>query len=355
MKILIGICGIGNGHINRQTEVIELLYKYKHNILIATTKENISYFKERFNDIGIIKIDIPWIFCDENGIDFKNTLNKYNESKVDIFKSFLLFSSEVQSYFNGDADMVITDYEPNVAKYSYAQGIPLICMEQQSKFLYINEEKIDNYSINEERKRINYFFPKFDYKIISSFFPIKSIDNRIKIVNPIISKLKIKKNKKNHILVYFSPYESSEKYKLIIDAISKINGKKFIVYTKENYKDYYTNIVFKNYNYSFKSDLEDACCVISTAGHQLISEAISIHVPLYLIPLSTYEQHYNAKMVQRYQLGEMAVGTDSNEIKEFIEKIPLYSKNIELYKKRYYKNKWQDQLLKMINNTIDNC
>jgi UDP:flavonoid glycosyltransferase YjiC (YdhE family) len=31
MKILVGVCGIGNGHLNRQTNVIKLLQSKKHN------------------------------------------------------------------------------------------------------------------------------------------------------------------------------------------------------------------------------------------------------------------------------------------------------------------------------------
>lgn len=43
----------------------------------------------------------------------------------------------------------MTDYEPNVAQYAYAVNRPLICLEQQSKFLYLSEEKIEHYSITE--------------------------------------------------------------------------------------------------------------------------------------------------------------------------------------------------------------
>ena len=42
MKILIGICGIGNGHLSRQTNVINLLMNNGHEIVIATTNNNIN-------------------------------------------------------------------------------------------------------------------------------------------------------------------------------------------------------------------------------------------------------------------------------------------------------------------------
>ena len=351
MKILVGICGIGNGHISRQTNVINLLLSNKHEVVVATTKNNTKYFKEKFKNIRLLEINIPWIACNTNGIDFDISLKKYKESNVDLFENFLGFSKNVEKAFNSIPELVITDYEPNVAQYSYALDIPLICMEQQSKFLYLDEIKIQNYSNLEEKKRINYFFPKYDYKIISSFFPIRIKDKKIKIVPPIISEMDEKEIKKNHILVYFSPYENSANYIKVINALKKLKKYKIIIYTKEKYdKKEFKNIIFKNYSNSFKTDLEDAYCLISTAGHQLLSESISINVPSYLIPLNTYEQNYNAKMVEKYELGFIAKEINETEIYRFIEKVPSYIKNINKFKKLYYKKSWQKELLKIIEN-----
>ncbi len=55
MKILIGICGIGNGHLNRQTNVINLLMNKNHEIVIAISKNNINYFKNKFSKFKVVK------------------------------------------------------------------------------------------------------------------------------------------------------------------------------------------------------------------------------------------------------------------------------------------------------------
>ena len=81
-KILIGICGIGNGHINRQACVINELLKEKAKIVVATQEEKIKILKERFPTLNIIKINIPWITCNDSGIDINSTLNKYKEDKT---------------------------------------------------------------------------------------------------------------------------------------------------------------------------------------------------------------------------------------------------------------------------------
>lgn len=352
MKILIGICGIGNGHLSRQTNVINLLLQNDNEIVIATTNNNIDYIKEKYPNLKVLEISIPWIACNKNGIDFEKTINKYKKTNIDQFSKFLNFACNVEKTFLGLPDLVITDYEPNVAKYSYAVDIPLICMEQQSKFLYLDEIKINNYSILEEKKRINYFFPKYDYKIISSFFPININDKKVKIVTPIISSFEEIINKKNHILIYFSPYENSLNYIKILNAIKNILDYKIIVYTKEKFDISSKNIIFKNYSTEFKNDLENAFCLISTAGHQLLSEAIALEIPTYLIPLSTYEQNYNAKMIEKYSLGKNSNNISEIEINDFLKKVPYYKNNNKKFKNKYYKNNWEKELLKIINSYI---
>lgn len=350
MKILIGICGIGNGHLSRQTNVINLLMNNHHEIVIATTKNNINYFENKFLNFKVLGISIPWIACNSKGIDFLTSMKKYQDANIDQFSEFLNFSMNVEKAFSGIPDLVITDYEPNVAQYSYAVDIPLICMEQQSKFLHLDEIKISNYSILEEKKRINYFFPKYAYKVISSFFPIDIKEKNIKVVSPIISPLNKIINKKNHILVYFSPYENSEKYVKIIHALENILNYNIIVYTKEKFNIDSNNIKFKSYSSEFQNDLENAYCLISTAGHQLLSEAISIEIPVYLIPLSTYEQNYNAKMIEKYDLGKIADNMTNKEIKQFIKEVPYYEEKILKFKDKHYKNSWEKTLLEIIDN-----
>ena len=174
-------------------------------------------------------------------------------------------------------------------------------------------------------------------------------DEKVKIVTPIISSLEEKNNKKNHILVYFSPYENSIYYLKVLNALKNISNYKIIVYTKENFDISSNNIEFKNYSPDFKNDLENAFCLISTAGHQLLSEAISIEIPVYLIPLSTYEQNYNAQMVEKYFLGKKSQNITESEINEFLKNVPNYKKKIKEYKAEYYQNNWEKELLKVIN------
>lgn len=341
-KVLIGICGIGNGHVNRQICVIKELLKNNYEVLVATESCKIQIVKDILKNVKVIELNIPWIVCNEKGFDFKETLDKYDN--IDLFRKFLEFGNKIEQELNGKPDLIISDYEPNVAQYAYATCTSLITMEQQSKFLYLDELKLNDYSIKEEIYRINYFFPKFDKKIVSSFFPININNNKIIQVPPIITKIKRKKTKNDFIMVYLSPYSDSDKYDKLINILSKIKNISFKVYSK-NYEVYinkfnFNNVEFSKFNENFKKDISQCSALITTGGHQLISEAISIELPIYVMPLNTYEQHYNAYMVNYYNLGSNKEVTMDNIIK-FIESRELYRNNIKKYKDKYYTEKWE--------------
>lgn len=350
-KILIGICGIGNGHLNRQICVIEYLLHKNCDILVAVEKGREKVIKEKFPQLKIITIYIPFVACDKNGINYSLTLSKYIERNEDLFQNFLNFSISIIDYFGGNPDLVISDYEPNVARFAYSCAIPLINMEQQSKFLYLKDIKIKNFSIQEEKSRLSYFFPQYNKKIISSFFPLKVKNNDVIIVPPIIKKIKKNKVNNNLILVYFSPSMNYEEYDNLINMINKFKDLTFKIYTKENdcfakkYK--YPNLIFSSFSDDFERDMSKCSALFTTAGHQLISEAISLNIPLYVMPLPNYEQNYNAAMVKKYKLGVIEEPSLEN-VSSFIKNRDKFRKNSKIYKNKYFNDSWKKEIDKVI-------
>lgn len=351
-KVLIGICGIGNGHINRQISVIKELQDKKKEVVVAVTENKVKLLKETFPKLKIICIHIPWITCHENGIDFKDCLEKYDTSKIDYFKEFLTFSKQVEMAFNAKPDLIISDYEPNVAQYAYANNKPLLCMEQQAKFLYIKEREIPAYSIQEEIYRLNYFFPKVDYRLISSFFYLPIKQKNVKMMPPIIKNIEKQEKIKQKGLIYLSPYcHEKEQFLNILNLASKLKEFTFTIYTDLEFFEYkaYAHMKFKPFGKTFTKDLASASFLITSSGHQLISEAIANEIPLYLFPLNTYEQNYNCLMVVKNNFGKKIEEANISEFYQFYENIPFYKKKMKKYKNKYWKKSWKEILW----NTID--
>lgn len=349
-KILIGICGIGNGHINRQKSIINvLLEEYDVEMVLAITQQNYELFNKLYPNLKKVRINIPWIVCDKNGLNFEETLKIYKNSNINQFEKFLEFSIDVsKSFGNSLPDIIISDYEPNVAQYAYAIDKPLICMEQQSKFLYIKTDLIKEYSIDEEISRLKYFFPKVNTRFISSFFEIEP-NNEVRILPPIFKKITRGKVDDKKVLVYFSPYTKDvNDFEKILELIVNYKEYVFNVYTNLNFPkyNYNKNLVFRKIGESFEKDLYDCKFIISSSGHQLISEAINLQIPLYIFPLKTFEQNYNCNMVEKYNLGKKISICDKNEFNTFLVNINKYIKNMENYKNKYWKNDWKILFLK---------
>lgn len=337
-KILIGICDLGQGHVNREKLLIELLIKKGYRLCLVTMNQK----DFNYSGVKIIRCPVPWIATNNNGIDFNECLKKYNNQNF--YKEFIKMCIEIEEFFDGIPDIVISDYEPNVAQYAYARDLKLINLEQQSKFLFINEQETNNIKILEEKSRLKFFFPKSDLRIISSFFPIKihSKDNVI-VTSPIINKKMLVKEEKQFVLVYFSPYGYENYmflYKKILKMIKNITDIKFKIYSNLVFEDIkQKNIEFVKFNENFKKDISRCKFIITTSGHQLISEALYLEKPLLLTSFDTFEQNYNKKIVLKNKLGDELVNFNAAEVLTFDKNYNKYKKNIRKYNK---KNKFLD-------------
>ena len=202
-KVLLGICGIGNGHIERQKNIIDLLLSQGVRVVVASTRHSIDRISVLYPSIDIVEVTIPWITCNADGVNFVDSLSRYQKTGINLYEEFLQFANTVENLFEGKPDFVISDYEPNVAQYAYASNVPLINMEQQAKYLYIPEEPIVGYGIGEEISRLSYFFPRSDLRIISSFFPINisSSTSKVIITPPIVKQLSKNEKRKKKIIV----------------------------------------------------------------------------------------------------------------------------------------------------------
>lgn len=352
-KILIGTCDIGNGHINRQKSVIRELMKYNTEIVLAVTEKSRPIFLQEFPTLQMVITKIPWIVCNESGVDYRSTLSIYQKDKFDFYENFLLFSQEVTELFSGKPNLVISDYEPTVAWYAYSVNCPLVCVEQQSKYIYLPEIPIPGYSKQEEVSRLNCFFPKVDLRIISSFFKLSLSPDNVVVIPPIVetkprSPIPISSKKG---IIYFSPYsQNSSKYNAILDMIQPLENFSFTVYSNIDFssRSDAKNIVFHKIGPEFKQDIIDAEFIITSAGHQLISEALELEIPVFLFPLSTYEQHYNCLMVENNNLGMQCRTFSTTEFEIFYSRIPKFRADIQQYKRLNWNESWRNKLIQAI-------
>lgn len=342
-KIIYGICGIGNGHLYRQLPILEYLINNSNKVLIFTYGKAYEYLKNKYKNsinVRIQEVWVPYYIGVKQSIDFAETVNINND--VTLFKKNLEAFSMAQEWINVP-DLVISDYEPISAQYAYAHKVPVITIDQQSKYLLQSfPEPLNNFYYQDEVMRLNMFFP-LAKRIACSFFnkinEAKSLSQEVLLIPPLIrsdiQNLKIQRKSKNTSLVVYISGQVG--FKQDLQEILHILGKRkeyYYIYLPQFFSNknlfFNDNIsIYSHGDSSFNQNLASSHAVISTAGHSLISEVLFLEKPLYLIPLDIYEQQLNAYVISSNNFGIQDESINEKSLTYFIDNVDFFTDNIK--------------------------
>lgn len=348
-KLIFGVCGIGRGHIYRQLPIISHFVKTSKVAIFAFGESYVFYkdFFENNSNVKIFLVVVPWIHGSEVGINYQKTSSEPFNKKNNFISQNFATMGKAYEFFAGKPDLVVSDYEPVSAQYSYSLNVPLITIDQQSKYFYDGyPDQLDNLSSVEERARLNLFFPKADARIACSFFqpPSNKItygDFKITIMPPVIRNdvVKLKTTVRelpDRVLVYLSPYSSFvQNASEVLAILAKFPKHSFYLFVsrESDFKKIKQQLP-KNIKVDFHGDreffnaLRSAGSAICTAGHMFISEMMFLNKPIYAIPLQTYEQKYNAKIIEDNGFGVARPKIDFNSLRDFLASITKFKHNI---------------------------
>jgi uncharacterized protein (TIGR00661 family) len=343
--VLIGVCGIGNGHIFNQLPVVSYLLSQGHRVAIFGFDSSYDYFstlKKNYPNLFVFKVSTPFIPGDKDGLQFKKTAElKINEQNF-IHTNYTAMADLLATI--GKPDLVLTDYERVSAELAYAKNIPLITLDQQSKFLVGDlPDRINGTSNLDEIERIRLFFPKAYKRLATSFFKVNegknnNDDHVILLPNNIrkeiieLKKTNVKED--NTILVYFSP-NSFESIPLSrwMSVLAKIKTKfMFHVFVPNDTglpQDLKNVKIYKHGDPQFLSILARAQGIIGTAGHTLLSETMYLTKPMYALPLGVYEQQLNAYVIEINKFGISRNSLNLGSLKYFLANLKQFKRNIE--------------------------
>lgn len=356
-KLLLGICGVGYGHINRERQIINHLLKYDVELVLAVVKKNYSQFLNWYPELKILVAPVPKFYLCENGIDFKATLSEYKKSGMDYYGEFLKFALNVQRAFSfQNPDSVLTDYEHNVAQFAYATNVPLYCFEQHSKFLSMRGTVLGDTSADKDNFLLEYFFPKAEKRYAASFFKFDDDKlNNVEYIPPIFKEIVCRPTDNKKVVVYFSPYSKDyQEYKSVLWYLKERTSYEFYIYTELSFPEYENVPIFhfKKIGDDFDQDLADCNFIVSTAGHQLISESINLEIPMLLFPLNTFDQHYCSYVVEKENLGMQLDLSRYSDFDRFVLCLEKYRSNIKKYKEANWTASWKEILFNKLERDI---
>ena len=352
-KILFGICGIGNGHLNRQLPCLRELLQAGHRIMVFTYGQGLSHFREKKNDdphLTVCAVKNPYIVGCKRGLDFAASSQVEGNNCAGFNAPNFTAMATAHRLF-GRPDLVVSDYEQVAAQYAYSQDAPLVTLDQQSKFL-IGEfpEELAGTSCKDEQERLSMFFPHARKRVAVSFFQTKTKGTahragrqyQVTLVPPVLRTFIADAAQKggqtateaSNVLFYVTSQSWQtlpiERWIHVVEAGTPdhMTVSVFLPRGCELPADSARMKFFTHGDDRFDGMLASCRGLISTAGHGLLSEAMALAKPVYAIPLPLYEQQMNAKVVGDNQFG-MAVSEPSTEtLQTFHKKLDRYAENI---------------------------
>jgi len=337
-RVLVGACGMGNGHSSRQLNLVSALQERGHRVSIVTFGDGVPALDDAFRTP--VPIAVPthhpggWVPMTANGIDIRGSAENGRalDAKGDAWNFALC--EQVVEQLGGEPDVVLTDYEPASAQIAYMLGSRLITTEQQSKFLLYRTPDAGGYTRWQEAAKLRYFFPAAERRIASSFFPLDfPRDERFsgEVVEPILRPdvaALIPEVDESSVLVYLSPYAPlRQDLPAFLGMLAEFPAVTFTLFSKRPVGEAPPNVVVSPFDRpKFTETLRTCSAVVSTAGHQLLSECLWLRKPVLAMPFDVYEQQFNASMVERNGIGLRATdGLSAALLREFLGRRPEFA------------------------------
>lgn len=360
-KILYGICGIGNGHTNRQLPLIEHFAR-KSRMMIFGYGESYAHFSTKFqssDSIHVEEVAVPFYVGNHEGIDFEATANHPLNRSRDFHRVNTHALAKAQNFL-GKPDLVITDYEPVSAQYAYTHNAPLVTIDQQSKYLCGDFPELKGHSCRDEIARLLMFFPQADARIACSFFqvPPKENPDADVLLYPPILKESIAElrgdtvRKMNSVLVYISSQqEFIQPQEEIVRICAAQRDATFHIFARgitqktgegENVQTY------EHGDPHFERVFSECGGIVSTAGHTLLSEAMHAGIPVYTVPLPLYEQQMNAEVIDKHGFGVSHPRIDEDRLEDFVGRLPQFTKAIRDDKKVLLRGPSQQSIIQYL-------
>ncbi|HET7723722.1 MAG TPA: glycosyltransferase family protein, partial [Propionibacteriaceae bacterium] len=227
----------------------------------------------------------------------------------------------------GRPDLVISDYDMVSAQIAYLFDAPLVTLDQQSKFLGYECPNFDEFTPGEHRRRLGYFFPKAALRVATSFFtvdypPVPEFP--VTVIPPILGRDVVGRAQApvpGNVTVYLSAASHIlQPVEEIVALFGQLPDHRFTCYLDADVAHVPANVTLRpGSRAAFVDTLSRSDAVISTAGHNLITEAAYLRVPMLLVPFHHYEQQLNARIVTESGIGRASEVLTLEGVGAFLE------------------------------------
>jgi uncharacterized protein (TIGR00661 family) len=333
MRILYGVHGYGRGHATRTLAVLPHLSR-NHSILLLAGGDAFPAF---WPEYPVVRIPTLGFVYRQKGLGPKMrcdwaTLRRNISAVVDLFAKGPTFDMVREVVEEFAPDVIISDAETWTHQVAAHLRIPRISFDHIGMLAYC-QAPID------PRDRLTACFDAACYRalmgkpdriLVSSFYDAKPLRPEVGVVGTLPRQAirELVPTQGEHLLVYFNRGRDQLHEKVL----RTLNGLGVPVHIYGSPRRGWSGRLtfLPTSELPFLEDLASCRAVISTAGNQLVGEALFLRKPLLVIPEDCVEQRMNALAVQRLGIGrkigmrQLTLPT----LRDFLKNVEMYREHM---------------------------
>ncbi len=319
MRIAYAVMGYGRGHAMRSLSVLPALMK-EHEVTVFTAGDAYDVLAPKFPTVRI-----PMLGYRYNAAGRHSTARTLSENLAPMADLMLhgqgLAAVEKQLRDRG-TQVVISDSEAWCHRAAQKLGLPRISFDHVGILAYCKPHFPASLWLSGMRDAIGYrsLMGIPERILISSFYPAEGRYPGVKLVGSMLRDVvkATRASRGEYLLAYFNKGE--HQYRPHIDRALRLLDIPVRVYGTPH-RGRSENLDFRPLsNETFVQDLAGCRAVLSTAGNQLIGEAIHFGKPILAVPEDAFEQRLNAHMIERMGVGMQSTlsGLTPSDVDRFI-------------------------------------
>jgi uncharacterized protein (TIGR00661 family) len=327
MRIAYGVHGYGQGHATRAWAVLpELLERHE----VRTFAGGDAF--EALSDAFVVRKIPTLAFVYRGG---RRSTWRTLERNLPLLRDVITVGETTRSVLDDlrrfAPDVVVCDCEPWTFRAAGLLSIPRISFDH---FGIMVRCKVplpwgDWLRSLVDRSLYQLLLGRAERALVSSFYPAPTRSPDVRLIGPLLrSQVRsLTPSEGSHVLAYFNQ-GATQLTDSILRALVGAGAEVRLYGSKQRGRA--GNLVFRpRADRAFLEDLATCRAVISTAGNQLVGEAMQFGKPLLVLPEASVEQRMNAAAVARLSLGEWVdpAALTPEVIRAFLERASDYAKS----------------------------
>ncbi len=303
MRIAYGVHGYGRGHATRAMSVFPTLFE-RHEMLILAGGEAYAAI---WPDYPVFRIPTLGYYYDKHArrSNFQ-TLKRNLPAVLDLVLRGPAFQMVLDTLRDFRPDVVISDAEAYAHRAARLLKIPRIGFDHFGIMAYCRPP-LPIWDTAASRRDVFVYQALMGAPqrvIVSSFYPAPPRRRGVRVVGPLLRQAVVNATPRSgsYLLAYFN--NGAHQFTPRIERVLRQLDCRVLVYGTQR-QGSNGNLDFRPpSNLPFIEDMAGCRAVISTAGNQLVGEAMHLGKPVLVMPEDCVEQRLNAAAVERMGIGK---------------------------------------------------